>query len=52
MRGAPQSRFTPRARPQQPNKRVTKQSEQLNHRLRASPDSRQFAIAVTKATNK
>jgi hypothetical protein len=43
MRGAPQSRFTPRARPQQPNKRVTKQSEQLNHRLRASPDSRQFA---------
>ena len=36
-------RFTPCAGPQQPNERTTKQSEQLNHRPRASPDSRRFA---------
>ena len=34
-------RFTPRAGPQQPNERATQQSEQLNHRPRASPDSLQ-----------
>ena len=36
-------RLTPCARPQQPNERTTKQSEQLNYRPRASPDSRRFA---------
>jgi len=36
-------RLTPRAALQQPNERPTKQSEQLNHRPRASPDSRRFA---------
>ena len=36
-------RFTPCAGPQQPNERTTQQSEQLNHRPRASPDSRRFA---------
>ena len=38
-------RFTPCAGPQQPNERTTKQSEQLNHRPRASPDSRWFRQA-------
>ena len=36
-------RFTPCAGAQQPNERTTKRSEQLNHRPRASPDSRRFA---------
>src|SRR5215470_161304 len=34
-------RFTPRPGSQQPNERATKQSEQLNHQPRASPDSLQ-----------
>ena len=36
-------RFTPCAGPQQPNERTTQQSDQLNHRPRASPDLRRFA---------
>ena len=36
-------RFTPCAGAQQPNERSTKQPERLNHRPRASPDSRRFA---------
>jgi hypothetical protein len=36
-------RFTPRAGQEQSNERTTKQSEQLDHRATASPDSHRFA---------
>src|SRR5467141_1353162 len=36
-------RFTPRAGLEQSNERTTKQSEQLDHRATASPDSHRFA---------
>src|SRR5437016_13291329 len=36
-------RFTPRAGLEQSNERTTKQSEQMDHRATASPDSHRFA---------
>jgi hypothetical protein len=36
-------RFTPRTGLEQSNERTTKQSEQLDHRATASPDSHRFA---------
>jgi hypothetical protein len=43
-------RFTPRAGLEQSNERATKQSEQLDHRATASPDSHRWGIAPSGRT--
>jgi hypothetical protein len=43
-------RFTPRAGLEQSNERTTKQSEQLDHRATAAPDSHRFATCMACPT--
>src|SRR5215831_17807142 len=45
-------RFTPRTGQEQSNERTTKQSEQLDHRATASPDSHRFALYGVSDTDK